>query len=325
MISITFHAAGIKTLADQDQGSPSPLLSLMFDHNVFHGERPREFTRGEHQGDAGGCVRESGREQTGFGRHFSVHLDAVAKTLYDLRQADLELLRQQRKCRTRRTLFSLKIHYFSLARVLRNGTSHYLGSRAAGVLVGTALIGGLFVATCPSLPFALFGLLVGAAASATVVYYPPDDKVIEESRSSLEKALSLQHESEELAERRAQVKSQLSEASKTELLWKRWFADKQHLAFEEHRRRQLLQRDWKSLRSVPFEQYLEGVFRELGYTVETTKVTGDQGADLILSREGHRIAVQEKGYFNSVSNAAVQEAHAATAYYNCRALRSHHE
>jgi hypothetical protein len=54
------------------------------------------------------------------------HLDAVAKTLYDLRQADLELLRQQRKCRTRRTLLSLKIHYFSLARVLRNGTSHYL-------------------------------------------------------------------------------------------------------------------------------------------------------------------------------------------------------
>jgi len=85
------------------------------------------------------------------------------------------------------------------------------------------------------------------------------------------------------------------------------------------RRQQLLRRDWKALRSVPFENFLEEVFRELDYVVETTKVTGDQGADLIVSKQGHRIAIQVKGYFSSVSNSAVQEAHTAKDYYRCEA------
>ncbi len=56
---------------------------------------------------------------------------------------------------------------------------------------------------------------------------------------------------------------------------------------------------------------------ELGYKVEATKVTGDQGADLILSKADLRIAVQVKGYFSSVANSAVQEAFAGMAYYKC--------
>lgn len=71
------------------------------------------------------------------------------------------------------------------------------------------------------------------------------------------------------------------------------------------------------MRSVEFEQFLERVFQELGYVVETTKVTGDQGVDLIVAFRGRRIAVQVKGYFNSVSNGAVQEAYAGMGYYNC--------
>ncbi|MBS0264593.1 MAG: restriction endonuclease [Planctomycetes bacterium] len=86
---------------------------------------------------------------------------------------------------------------------------------------------------------------------------------------------------------------------------------------QETRLSELLKSDWKALRSEEFEKFLEKVFCELGYVVELTKVTGDQGVDLILSARGKRIAIQVKGYFNSVSNSAVQEAHAGKAFYGC--------
>lgn len=81
----------------------------------------------------------------------------------------------------------------------------------------------------------------------------------------------------------------------------------------------LLSRDWKSLRSEPFEKYLEEVFSALGYSVQTTAVTGDQGVDLIVAKHSMKIAIQVKGYFHSVSNGAVQEAYAGMTFYGCAA------
>jgi HJR/Mrr/RecB family endonuclease len=73
------------------------------------------------------------------------------------------------------------------------------------------------------------------------------------------------------------------------------------------------------LQGVPFEKYLEEVFLEWGYEVTTTKVTGDQGVDLIVSKGGVRIAVQAKGYPGStVGNSAVQEAHTGMVHYRCQ-------
>jgi hypothetical protein len=83
------------------------------------------------------------------------------------------------------------------------------------------------------------------------------------------------------------------------------------------RKAQLLRTDWRSLRDVEFEAFLADVFRELGYRVETTKKTGDQGVDLILSRGRRRVAVQAKGYKDSVGNKAVQEVVAGRLYYEC--------
>ena len=61
------------------------------------------------------------------------------------------------------------------------------------------------------------------------------------------------------------------------------------------------------------------VFEALGYSVETTPASGDQGVDLIVAKHGRRTAVQAKGYYNSVSNKAVQEAFAGMAHYHCHA------
>lgn len=71
------------------------------------------------------------------------------------------------------------------------------------------------------------------------------------------------------------------------------------------------------MRSIEFEDYLEEVLQLLGYDIETTATSGDQGVDLIASKDGIRIAIQVKGYHHSVGNSAVQEAFAGKAHYQC--------
>jgi restriction endonuclease Mrr len=79
----------------------------------------------------------------------------------------------------------------------------------------------------------------------------------------------------------------------------------------------LLSIDWQSLDGIPFEHFLARVFRSLGFHVQLTKTTGDQGADLIASKGTLRIAIQSKSYTNSVGNDAVQQAFAGMAFYRC--------
>jgi HJR/Mrr/RecB family endonuclease len=84
------------------------------------------------------------------------------------------------------------------------------------------------------------------------------------------------------------------------------------------RRRELLARDWRSLRGIPFEVFLKEVFEELGRVVEATPASGDQGVDLIVSWAGTKVAVQAKGYADSVGNGAIQEVYAGMAFYGCQ-------
>lgn len=71
------------------------------------------------------------------------------------------------------------------------------------------------------------------------------------------------------------------------------------------------------LSGTEFEKFLAGLFRAQGYAAELTPLTGDYGADLILIKDGQRIAVQAKRYVGSVGVSAVQEALSGQAYYQC--------
>ena len=71
------------------------------------------------------------------------------------------------------------------------------------------------------------------------------------------------------------------------------------------------------LSGTEFESFLAGLFRAQGYAAELTPLTGDYGADLILIKDGRRIAVQAKRYVGSVGVSAVQEALSGQAYYQC--------
>jgi restriction system protein len=66
-----------------------------------------------------------------------------------------------------------------------------------------------------------------------------------------------------------------------------------------------------------FEEYLEVLFRRLGYKVERTRFVGDYGGDLVLRKGGVRTVVQAKRHAKSVGVRAVQEVVAAKGYYDC--------
>jgi restriction system protein len=66
-----------------------------------------------------------------------------------------------------------------------------------------------------------------------------------------------------------------------------------------------------------FEIYLSGLFHRLGYAVEVTRFRGDYGADLIVKKDGRKIAVQAKRYAKAVGLKAVQEVLAARGMYGC--------
>ncbi|HWI51289.1 MAG TPA: restriction endonuclease [Symbiobacteriaceae bacterium] len=73
--------------------------------------------------------------------------------------------------------------------------------------------------------------------------------------------------------------------------------------------------DIDALGGFPFEDFLAKMFRTLGYDVQETKRTGDQGADLFVTRFGRKTVIQAKNYSGNVGNDAVQEVLAAKAFY----------
>jgi hypothetical protein len=68
--------------------------------------------------------------------------------------------------------------------------------------------------------------------------------------------------------------------------------------------------------STDFEDYMAEVFRKQGYEVQLTPPTGDQGVDLLLNKQGLRVAIQLKRYQGGVGNKAVQEIHSGVDFYD---------
>lgn len=78
--------------------------------------------------------------------------------------------------------------------------------------------------------------------------------------------------------------------------------------------------DIDELGGIEFESFLRRVFLADGYKVEKTPATGDSGVDLILDKDGEKVAVQAKRYdkSNTVPNKAVQEIYSGKDIYNCQ-------
>jgi restriction system protein len=65
---------------------------------------------------------------------------------------------------------------------------------------------------------------------------------------------------------------------------------------------------------VQYEHLCASELRKGGWSVQLTKASGDQGADVIAEKSGMRIVLQCKWYTHPVGNKAVQEAAAARAH-----------
>lgn len=70
-----------------------------------------------------------------------------------------------------------------------------------------------------------------------------------------------------------------------------------------------------SVSPLEFEQKIGRKFKILGWDSQVTKASGDQGADVVISKGDLRGVVQCKLYSQPVGNKAVQEVHAAKDYY----------
>ena len=66
-----------------------------------------------------------------------------------------------------------------------------------------------------------------------------------------------------------------------------------------------------------FEEMLYRRMTAAGYACELTPETGDQGVDIIVALNGHKVAIQCKLYSGPVGNDAVQEVFAGRMFYGC--------
>lgn len=68
---------------------------------------------------------------------------------------------------------------------------------------------------------------------------------------------------------------------------------------------------------VDYEVFVENKLKNMGFEIQRTKITGDQGVDIIAIKDNHKTAIQCKYYTKSVGNKAVQEIVAGANFYGC--------
>ena len=64
-----------------------------------------------------------------------------------------------------------------------------------------------------------------------------------------------------------------------------------------------------------FEIFLKDIFVRLGYNVEVTKASGEEGADLFIEKDGEISIIQAKRKATKVGNKAIQEVYSGKNYY----------
>ena len=68
---------------------------------------------------------------------------------------------------------------------------------------------------------------------------------------------------------------------------------------------------------VQFEEFCAALLKKHGYGVKFTKATGDQGVDLVATKDGVKYAIQCKRYDSKLGNAPVQQVYAGAKIYDC--------
>ena len=72
-----------------------------------------------------------------------------------------------------------------------------------------------------------------------------------------------------------------------------------------------------TLSGLEFEEYFAKILIKLGYNAQVTKASGDDGGDIIATKENVKYVFQCKNYSETVGNKAVQEVYTAKDIYKC--------
>lgn len=76
-------------------------------------------------------------------------------------------------------------------------------------------------------------------------------------------------------------------------------------------------KDIDLMTGIEFENFLCDLFQKMGYHTLSTKISGDQGIDIVAEKDSIKIGIQAKCYTGTVGNAAIQEAVAGKTFYSC--------
>ena len=243
------------------------------------------------------------------------HLEAMENHIRELRGAVKVARLRYLRILAQGLMVRCRLLYLFVARFFRETVAPFLGWRWAVVLIGTTLFGALFFVLFLSWVAGLWGIALGATVFASLVGFPSDSHLTVNMRAAEGTLAQLGLRRNEGTEALSQMRRELSDAIENQ----RQLADRlrQHRQSRQYRLQQLAARNWRAMRGGDLETFLEKVFSELQYSVERTGGAGDQGVDLITERDGHRIALQVKGYLDSVPNTAIQEAFTGMAFYKC--------
>jgi hypothetical protein len=73
-----------------------------------------------------------------------------------------------------------------------------------------------------------------------------------------------------------------------------------------------------SMTGYEFESLLKQLFEKMGFTVKQTKLSGDQGADLVVNKLDEITVIQAKRSNSKIGNDAIQEVVASMGHYNAQ-------
>jgi HJR/Mrr/RecB family endonuclease len=244
-------------------------------------------------------------------------LQAIRKQIAQLQEATRAAKRRCRGVQAQILRTRCQLAYLSLCLLFRQKIAPMLGWRWAAVLIGATALGALFVVLSFSWVAGLCGMIIGAAFFTSVFTIPSDARLVPATQTL--RGLIVELTDRQTGERSnlSQLLGEMAAAKKHEQEVAKQL--EQYHQSRLYRLRKLAAQNWKAMRGTELEIFLEEVFSELQYSVQRTGSAGDQGVDLVVGKDGRRIAVQVKGYVDSVPNTAIQEAFTGMNVHKCDA------
>jgi hypothetical protein len=209
-----------------------------------------------------------------------------------------------------------RVHWLHAAQKLRAPTRSFalwpVGVLAVGPLIAGIVCLLLVDLITGWLALAILAFVAGALASAVclaLLLYRPADAALLAAMEEARAAQSLSDSQlKEVVERLT-----IATAQQRDLIDER----RELMASGKVQRAALLQREWKTMPEVEWEDFVVEVCRTLGATVERLPRTADKGANLLANFGDRRAAVVTTGEGHVVNSSAVQNALAGQKRHGC--------